>query len=57
MGQPTGATEVTTPGLKKGLGTIELTGAGIGIIIGAGIFVLIGRVAGLAGGAIWIPFL
>jgi basic amino acid/polyamine antiporter, APA family len=34
-----------------------LTGAGIGIIIGAGIFVLIGRVAGLAGGAIWIPFL
>jgi APA family basic amino acid/polyamine antiporter len=57
MDQSIGATRVTAPELKKGLGSLELTGAGIGIIIGAGIFVLIGRVAGLAGGAIWVPFL
>jgi APA family basic amino acid/polyamine antiporter len=51
------AAEGATPGLKKGLGTFELTGTGIGIIVGAGIFVLIGEAAGMAGGAIWVPFL
>lgn len=49
--------EGASQGLKKGLGTMELTITGIGIIVGADIFVLIGRAAGLAGGAIWIPFL
>jgi APA family basic amino acid/polyamine antiporter len=51
------AAEGARPGLKKGLGTFELTGTGIGIIVGAGIFVLIGEAAGMAGGALWVPFL
>ena len=44
------------PGLKKGLGVFELTATGVGIILGAGIYVIIGKAAGLAGSAIWIPF-
>jgi APA family basic amino acid/polyamine antiporter len=51
--------EVTTearPGLKKQLGLFELIATGVGIILGAGIYVIIGKAAGLAGGAIWIPF-
>ena len=43
--------------LKRRVGLIELTATGVGIILGAGIYVVIGEVAGLAGGAIWIPFL
>ncbi|MCI0439137.1 MAG: APC family permease [Chloroflexi bacterium] len=43
--------------LKKGLNAFELTATGVGIILGAGIYVIIGRAAGLSGGAIWAPFL
>lgn len=43
--------------LKRELGLFELTATGVGIILGAGIYVIIGRAAGLAGSAIWIPFL
>lgn len=35
----------------------ELTATGVGIILGAGIYVLIGEAAGLAGNAIWVPFM
>jgi APA family basic amino acid/polyamine antiporter len=44
------------PGLKKQLGLFELIATGVGVILGAGIYVIIGEAAGLAGGAIWIPF-
>ena len=44
------------PGLHRSLGTFELTATGIGIILGAGIYVLIGEAAGLAGNAVWVPF-
>lgn len=44
-------------GLKRGLGVFELTAMGMGVIIGAGIFVVIGPAARHAGGAIWLPFL
>ncbi len=37
------------PTLKRGLGLTLLTLYGLGTIIGAGIYVLIGKVAGLAG--------
>ena len=44
-------------GLKRELGLFELAATGVGIILGAGIYVIIGKAAGLAGSAIWIPFL
>ncbi|MEM7814100.1 MAG: amino acid permease [Candidatus Aenigmatarchaeota archaeon] len=43
--------------LKRELGLLETTFYGIGVIIGAGIFALIGEVAGLAGNSAWISFL
>ncbi len=43
--------------LKKELGLFQVTLAGIGIILGAGIYALIGVASGIAGNAIWISFL
>lgn len=43
--------------LKRTLGLFEVTLCGIGIILGAGIYVLIGQAAGLAGNALWMSFL
>src|SRR5512137_2754428 len=44
------------PGLKRELGLWEVTLSGVGIILGAGIYALIGEAAGLAGNAVWISF-
>jgi APA family basic amino acid/polyamine antiporter len=44
------------PPLKRELGLLEVTLSGVGIILGAGIYVLIGQAAGLAGNAIWLAF-
>ena len=44
-------------GLKRQLGVFELTATGVGIILGAGIYVLIGEAAGLAGNGVWLPFM
>ena len=38
--------------LKKALGLFEATAYGVGIILGAGIYALIGHAAGIAGNAI-----
>jgi APA family basic amino acid/polyamine antiporter len=38
--------------LKRNLGFFEVTLSGIGIILGAGIYALIGEAAGLAGNAV-----
>lgn len=43
--------------LKRTLGLWQLTLIGVGIILGAGIYVLIGEAAGLAGNALWLSFL
>ncbi len=43
--------------LHRGLGVFELTATGVGIILGAGIYVLIGEAAGAAGNGVWLPFL
>ncbi len=43
--------------LKRSLGLFELTLYGVGMIVGAGIYVLIGKVAGLAGYGTWLSFL
>ncbi|MGV8174989.1 MAG: APC family permease [Methanothrix sp.] len=42
--------------LRRTLGLFEITLSGIGTIVGAGIYTLIGEAAGLAGNAIWISF-
>lgn len=44
-------------GLKKELTLLELVLMGIGIIVGAGIYVLIGIGASLAGNALWLSFI
>lgn len=43
--------------LKRELSLIEITLAGIGNILGAGIYVLMGKAAGLAGNLVWFSFL
>lgn len=43
--------------LKKELNLLEITLVGIGNILGAGIYVLIGKAAGLAGNMVWFSFL
>lgn len=45
------------PSLKRSLGLFEASVYGIGIILGAGIYVLIGEAAAVAGNSLWISFL
>ena len=45
------------PPLKRELGLLEVTLSGVGIILGAGVYVLIGQAAGLTGNAIWLAFI
>jgi len=42
--------------LKRELGLLEVTLSGVGIILGAGIYTLIGRASGLAGNSLWMSF-
>ena len=42
--------------LKRSLGLLEAMICGVGIILGAGIYALIGKAAGMAGNAVWISF-
>jgi APA family basic amino acid/polyamine antiporter len=44
------------PQLRRELGLLEVTLSGVGIILGAGVYVLIGQAAGLTGNAIWLAF-
>ena len=43
--------------LRRNLGFFEATLAGVGIIVGAGIYVLIGAAAKYSGNALWLSFL
>jgi APA family basic amino acid/polyamine antiporter len=45
------------PRLRRSLGLLETTVGGVGIILGAGIYVLVGEVAGQAGNALWLSFM
>ncbi|AKB78059.1 Amino acid transporter [Methanosarcina horonobensis HB-1 = JCM 15518] len=45
------------PELKRELSLVEITLTGIGSILGAGIYVLLGTAAGLAGNLVWFSFL
>lgn len=40
--------------LKRGVGLVAATGSGIAIIVGAGVYVLMGEAAGRAGNALWL---
>jgi basic amino acid/polyamine antiporter, APA family len=42
--------------LKRSLGLLETTFYGVGVIVGAGIYALIGKAAGLAGNMVWAAF-
>jgi APA family basic amino acid/polyamine antiporter len=43
--------------LARQIGLFGLTASGVGIILGAGIYALIGSAAGVTGNAVWISFL
>jgi len=43
--------------LKRHMGLFQLTMYGVGLTLGAGIYVLIGEAAGFAGNSVWISFL
>lgn len=43
--------------LKRELGLLETTLYGVGIILGAGIYALIGKGAGFAGNTLWVSFI
>ncbi len=45
------------PSFKKEIGLFEATVYGIGIILGAGIYALIGKAAGISGNALWLSFI
>src|SRR5499426_4907029 len=46
-----------TPSLRRVLGLVEVTAGGVGIIIGAGIYVLLGAATAEAGPLVWVGFL
>jgi basic amino acid/polyamine antiporter, APA family len=48
---------MSKPKLKRELGIFQATFAGLGIILGAGIYALIGEAAGIAGNSLWLSFL
>lgn len=50
-------TPVNRTELKRSLGLAECIFFGVGSILGAGIYALIGKVAGLSGNATWLSFL
>ena len=43
--------------LKRELGLLEASAYGVGIILGAGVYALIGKAAGMSGPALWLSFL
>lgn len=45
------------PGLKPELSLLEVTLSGVGSVLGAGIYVLLGKAAGLSGNLVWLSFL
>ncbi len=43
--------------LKRAIGPLQLTLLGVGSMLGAGIYGLVGKAAGVMGGAVWMAFL
>lgn len=44
-------------GLQRKIGLFGLTASGVGMILGAGIYALVGSAAGIAGNPVWVSFL
>ncbi len=42
--------------LRREIGLFEVTMWGVGIILGAGVYVLVGEAAGIAGNSVWLSF-
>ncbi|MCB1755857.1 MAG: amino acid permease [Gammaproteobacteria bacterium] len=49
-------TNLASPQLKKSIGLVQATIYGVGIILGAGIYALIGEAVAIAGNSVWIAF-
>lgn len=49
-------TEATQPQLRRSIGPVQLALYGLGSMLGAGIYGLIGKAAGLVGNAVWLAF-
>jgi len=49
--------KVFKPGLDRSISLKEATVYGLGIILGAGIYALIGEAAGIAGNSVWLSFI
>ncbi len=45
------------PKLKRSVNLFTLTMYGVGVILGAGVYAIIGKAAGTAGGSLWLSFL
>jgi APA family basic amino acid/polyamine antiporter len=43
--------------MKREIGLFAVTSWGVGIILGAGIYVLVGEAAGIAGNSVWLSFI
>ncbi len=54
-----GERDASYPGtnLRRELGLAAVVLSGVGIILGAGIYALLGEAAGMAGNAVWLTFL
>jgi APA family basic amino acid/polyamine antiporter len=54
---PTGATGASSPSLRRDLGLFEVVVYGVGLILGAGIYAILGAAAGVAGESVPLAFL
>ena len=45
------------PKLKRAVGLVTLTMYGVGIILGAGVYAIVGKASGEAGNSVWLSFL
>ncbi len=54
--EPSAAPTANKSGLQRSLGPLQVTASGVGIIIGAGIYVLLGSATAKAGAAVWVSF-
>ncbi|MBI3742695.1 MAG: amino acid permease [Chloroflexi bacterium] len=54
----TAGTSTATPPIRlpRTIGLVAATGSGVAIIVGAGVYVLLGEAAGRAGNAVWLSF-
>ena len=55
IGRPAGASDISE--LRRSLGLGSLSFYGVGVILGAGIYSILGEAAGVAGEALWWSFL